>query len=36
MFAEASKDLEEGDITVALSAVALAAKDENELVRSGP
>ena len=33
-FVEAAKDLEEVDITVALSTAALAAKDENELVRS--
>ncbi|MCJ1250008.1 FACT complex subunit spt16 [Trapelia coarctata] len=31
VYAEAAKDLEEVDITVALSAAALAAKDENEL-----
>ena len=33
-FDEISKDVEEVDITSALSAAALAVKDENELVRS--
>lgn len=33
-FGEASKDLEEVDVTAALSIAALSVKDENELVRS--
>ena len=32
-YSEISKDVEEVDISVALSAAALAVKDENELVR---
>ena len=33
MFGDISKDVEEVDITVALSSAALSAKDENELVQ---
>lgn len=36
VFSDASKDIEEFDISVALSTAAFSAKDENELVRLHP
>ena len=35
VYSEISKDVEEVDISTAISAAALAVKDENELVRTG-